>query len=178
MPAYAIIKLDTNDFRITKEKYNLESFSIFARGTIKNVIRVLVREVAERTNRDKKIMEIREKLDDKAEIKVITQKREGTRLVVMVDGKYDSEIARQLLQVAFENEDYDKLIKDYKNWEDKDILKKIEDELNQCNVIVVNGLSQILERGENLSDLVEKSENLSSQTKMLFKTAKKKNSCC
>jgi len=115
MPAYAIIKLDTMDSRITKEKYNLENFSIFSRGTIKNVIRVMVREVAERTNRDTKIMEIREKLNEKDEIKVVTQRRAQTRVVVIVDGKYNSAIAQQLLQVVFENDDYERLIKDYKN---------------------------------------------------------------
>lgn len=178
MPVFAICKLDTIDSRIVQEKYSLENFSIFSRGTIKNVIRVLVREVSERTNHDCKLMEIRERLNNTDEIKILTQKKAQTRVVVIADGKYNSSIAQQLLQTAFEDSDYDRLIKEYRNWEDMDVMKKIEDELEKCNVIVVEGLSQILDRGQNLSDLVEKSEHLSSQTKLLFKTAKKKNSCC
>ena len=57
-------------------------------------------------------------------------------------------------------------------------MKKIEKELEKCNVVVAEGLSHILERGEIFSEPVVKSENLSVQTKILFKTAKKKNSCC
>jgi len=178
MPVFAICKLDTIDSRIVQEKYSLEKFSIFSRGTIKNVIRVMVLEVSERTNHDTKLMEIREKLNNNNDIKILTQKRAQTRIVVIADGQYSSLVAQQLLQTAFENSDYDRLIEEYKNWEDQDVMKKIEDELEKCNVIVVEGLSQLLARGESLFDLVEKSERLSSQTKLFFKTAKKKNSCC
>lgn len=177
MPVYSIIKIDTIDSRIVQEQFNLESYSIFSRGTIKKIIRVMVKEVAERT-KETKMMEIREKINDTDEIKILTQKREQMRVIIITDRQYNSLIGQKLLGEAFKVNDYERLIKEYKNWEEQDVIKKIEDELEKCNMIVVEGLSQILERGESLSDLVDKSENLSSQTKLLFKTAKKRNRCC
>ncbi|KAI4292994.1 synaptobrevin-like protein YKT6 [Pancytospora philotis] len=178
MPVYALVKLEAAQCTIVEEKYALESFSLFSRGTIKTVIRAMVLEVAKRLQHSRKLMEIRDNLEGRKEIKLVTQIKDGARVFVIVDGDYNSAIAQQLLQLAFDSRDYAQLIKDYKNWEDRDMIKKIEDELERCNIIVVDGLSEILHRGESLSDLVEKSENLSMQTKMLFKTAKKKNSCC
>lgn len=178
MPVYALVKLENDQCRITEEKYALDSFSLFTRGTVKTVIRAMVLELAKRLKDNKKLMEIRDNLEGNKEIKLLTQVRCDVRMVVIVDGEYNSGIAQQLLVLSFESKDHGRLIKDYKNWEDKDMIKKIEDELEKCNVLVVDGLSEILHRGESLSDLVEKSENLSVQTKLLFKTAKKKNSCC
>lgn len=186
MPVYAIIKLDTIDSAILQEKFNLEKFSIFYRGTMKNIIREMIREASKRLclakdDNNGQMREIRETLGEAGnneEIKIFAWKRKQIRLVAITDGKYSSVIGHKLLDEAFENSDYDKLIQDYKNWQDRDIMKKIEDELESCNIIVVEGLSRIFKRNETLDDLVAKSENLSVQTKLLFKTARKKNSCC
>lgn len=178
MPVFAIVKLDTIDSRIIQEKYNLEDFSLFTRGTIKNAIRAMIREISERSKKTSRFFEVKEKLSDRVEIKILAQIKGDTRVVVITDGEYSSEIARQLVVLAFSSNDYEALIKKYKTWEDKDLLKKIEEELNKCSITVVEGLSQVLERGESLSELVDKSEKLSSQTKILFKTAKRRNRCC
>lgn len=178
MPVYAIVKYNTSNSGISQEKYNLEDFSFFARGTIKDIIRAMVRTVSERSKTKEDLYEIREKLNDKQNIKIFTQKKAVDRIIIITDEDYSSLIAQKLMMDCFKSENYDSLIQEYKNWEQKDIMKQIESELEKCNMIVVEGLSQILERGESLSELVEKSETLNAQTKILFKTAKKKNSCC
>jgi len=190
MPVYSIMRLDTADSRILQEQHNLEDFSIFSRSSIKTVIRGMARDFSTQSGADARLLEIREKLNEATEIKIITQcrvhggvgKRQEPagceRIVIITDGKYSSAVAQQLLLSCFTNSNYEALIKEYRHWEEKDICKKIEEELARCNVVVVEGLSQILERGESLSDLVSKSEHLNMQTKLLFKAAKKKNSCC
>ena len=75
-------------------------------------------------------------------------------------------------------QNYDLLVQEYKDWTTKDLTSQIEKEIKAANDNVIKGLSAILDRGQSLNELVEKSENLSLQTKKLFKTAKKQNSCC
>lgn len=178
MPVYAIVKFNTINSTIETEKYSLEDFRFYTRGTIKDIIRAMVKTVSEKSKTKEDLYEIREKLNDRQNIKIFTQKKAVERIVVITDEEYNSVIAQKLVAECFKTSDYEKLISEYKKWEDKDIMRKIEEELEKCNLIVVEGLSQILERGESLSELVEKSENLNAQTKILFKTAKKKNSCC
>lgn len=178
MPVYAILKQGVSTSEIVQEKFNLEKFGIFTRGTIKDFIKTICRDITKRLPRDNKLREIREKMNEKVDFKIIIQIKRSHRIFVITDGDYNSSVAYKLMDKCFEASSFDDLIKEYKEWEDKDHLKKIEDELEKCNVIILEGLTQILQRGETLSDLVEKSESLSMQTKLLFKTAKKKNSCC
>lgn len=178
MPVYAILKQDVNTSEIVQEKFNLERFGIFTRGTIKDFIKSICRDVTKRLPRDTKLREIREKMNEKENFKIIIQIKRLHRIFVITDGNYNSSVAYKLMEKCLDGGNFDDLIKEYKEWEDKDHLKKIEDELEKCNVIILEGLAQVLQRGETLSDLVEKSENLSIQTKLLFKTAKKRNSCC
>lgn len=178
MPVYAILKQDVSTAEIVQEKFNLEKFGIFTRGTIKDFIKTICRDITKRLPKDPKLREIREKMNEKENFKIIIQVRRSHRIFVITDGDYNSSVAYKLMEKCFEASSFEELIKEYKEWEDKNQLKKIEDELEKCNVIILEGLTKILQRGETLSDLVEKSENLSIQTKLLFKTAKKKNSCC
>jgi len=178
MTVYAIIRQDIHTEKIIKEKFNLERFSIFTAGTVKNFIRSICKDISKRLPKDAELREIREKMNQDTNIKIIIQVKAENRIFVITDGDYNSSVAYKLMGKCFESNNYDGLINEYKNWETKDQLKKIEGELEKCNAIVLEGLSNILERGESLSDLVAKSENLSLQTKILFKAAKKKNSCC
>lgn len=178
MPVFAILKQEVDSKNISKEQFNLSDFSIFKRGTIKDFIKGMIREISSKLPKDSQLREIREKLSEKEKFKIIFQLRNISRIFIITDMEYNSKIAYRLLDKCFENNNFEELIKEYRQWEDKDQIKKIEDELEKCNVIVMEGLSQVLQRGETLNDLVEKSEYLSMQTKILFKTAKKKNSCC
>ena len=178
MPVYAIVKFDLKSSSITKEKFNLEDFRFYTRGTIKDLIRAMVKAVSERAKTKEDLYEIREKLTEKQNIKIFTQKKAIERIIILTDENYCSAVAQKLMSECFKLETYDKIIIDYKKCEEQDLMKQIESELQKCNAIVVEGLSQILERGESLSELVDKCESLNFQTKVLFKTAKKKNSCC
>jgi hypothetical protein len=152
MPVYAILKQEVDTRNIIQEQFNLSDFSIFKRGTIKDFIRGMVKEISTRLPKDTQLREIREKLNDKEKLKIILQMRVSNRVFVITDIEYNSEIAYGLLDKCFDNSNYEDLIKEYRQWEDKDQFKKIEDELEKCNVIVMEGLSQVLQRGESLND--------------------------
>lgn len=178
MPVYAIIKHDANTFQTVLEKFNLEDFGFFTRSTIKETVKSIVKDISKKLPKDSKIREVREQISDDKKFKIIIQTKGDYRMFIITDGEYNSSVAYKLMSICFERSNFDELIKEYKSWETKDKLRKIEDELEKCHVIVAEGLDQILKRGESLSELVEKSETLSLHSKQLFKTAKKKNSCC
>lgn len=66
----------------------------------------------------------------------------------------------------------------YQDPRQADSLTKIQDELDETQIILHNTLQAVLERGEKLDDLVVKSEQLSMQSKTFYKTARKTNACC
>lgn len=179
MPVFSIIKQDISNGTIIQEQFNLEKYGIFQRGTIKDLIKATIRGIASNLPKDGQLREVRERIRKDEQFKIIFQVRNFSRIFVITDIDYDSKIAYRLLEKCFkEGASLEELIKEYKNWEDKDQFKKIEEELEKCNVVVLEGLAQVLKRGETLENLLEKSNHLSLQTKLLFKTAKKKNSCC
>lgn len=178
MPLLALIKQSVDSMEILQEKFNLEKYGIFTRGTIRDFIKGMVKGISKKLTKSAQFLEIRESMNEKEHFKIILQARGKIRFFIVTDGNYNTGVASKLMDRLFENESLDILIKEFSTWEDKDNLKKVEDELEKCHVVVMEGLSQVLERGETLADLVEKSEHLSMQTKILFKTAKRKNSCC
>lgn len=178
MSLYALLKQNVDSIDIQQEKFNLEKFGIFTRGTIKDFIKGMVKSISKKLTKSSQFVEIRESMNEKEHFKIFLQAKGNVRYFIITDGNYSTSVANKLMGKLFESGSFDILIKEYNNWEDKDNLKKVEDELEKCHVVVMEGLSQVLDRGETLAELVEKSEHLSMQTKVLFKTAKKKNSCC
>ena len=69
-------------------------------------------------------------------------------------------------------------MKKYQNPAEVDPLMKIQNELDETKIILLDSLEEILKRGENLEDLVTKSEVLTEHSKMFYQTARKTNSCC
>jgi synaptobrevin family protein YKT6 len=178
MPLFALIKQNTENMEIQKEKFNLSKYGIFTRGTILDFIKGMIKGISHKLSKGTEFVEIKENMNEKEHFKIFFQTREKMRYFIITDGGYNTGVANKLMGKLFNNESFDILIKEFYVWEDQDHLKKIEDELEKCHVVIMDGLAQVLERGETLSDLVAKSEHLSMQTKILFKTAKKKNSCC
>ncbi|XP_003744333.1 synaptobrevin homolog YKT6 [Galendromus occidentalis] len=66
----------------------------------------------------------------------------------------------------------------YQNPNQADAMSKIQCDLDETKIILLNTIDAVLERGEKLDDLVAKSDDLSAQSKMFYKTAKKTNQCC
>uniref|UniRef100_A0A8D8QX07 Synaptobrevin homolog YKT6 n=1 Tax=Cacopsylla melanoneura TaxID=428564 RepID=A0A8D8QX07_9HEMI len=66
----------------------------------------------------------------------------------------------------------------YQNPREADAMTKIQEELDETQIILHNTIQAVLQRGEKLDDLVGKSEELSMSSKAFYKTARKTNSCC
>lgn len=66
----------------------------------------------------------------------------------------------------------------YQDPREGDALTRIQDDLDETEIILKNTIEAVLARGEKLDDLVDKSAQLSFQSKAFYKTAKKTNSCC
>lgn len=66
----------------------------------------------------------------------------------------------------------------YQDPKEADALTKIQNDLDETEIILRDTIHAVLQRGEKLDDMVLKSENLSLQSKAFYKTAKKTNSCC
>ncbi|OQS55014.1 ykt6 [Ecytonucleospora hepatopenaei] len=179
MPIYALFAVRNDNNKIAKEAFCLEKYGFFARITIKNVLKALALEFCTNLKSGfESYHEIIEKID-KEEIVIATLKDKKKRIIVITDSEYNSAVRFKAVHEAMDiTKDYDELVQEYKDWHKKDLSAQIEKELEKANNNVIKGLSSVLERGQKLSDLVEKSEHLSIQTKKLFKTAKKQNSCC
>ena len=72
----------------------------------------------------------------------------------------------------------EKHLKQYQNPEQADPLTKIQTDLEETKIIILDSIQALLERGEKLDELVERSIILSHSSKMFYKTARKTNSCC
>lgn len=59
-----------------------------------------------------------------------------------------------------------------------DRIAKIQQDLDQTNVLLYQSIQSLLRRGETLDQLLDKSNDLSLASQMFAKRAKKLNSCC
>ncbi|KCV71104.1 hypothetical protein, variant [Fonticula alba] len=59
-----------------------------------------------------------------------------------------------------------------------DSFSRINDDLDQTQVVLLDTINAMLERGQKLGDLVQQSEDLSLQSKAFYTQAKKQNSWC
>ncbi|KAF8995924.1 snare-like protein [Cyathus striatus] len=69
-------------------------------------------------------------------------------------------------------------VQKYQDPRQADPIMRVQQELDETKIVLHKTIESVLQRGENLDNLVERSGALSTQTKMFYKTAKKRNSCC
>jgi len=69
-------------------------------------------------------------------------------------------------------------LKLYQDPTEADSMLKVQKELDETKIILLDNVEAALRRGENIEDLVAKSGDLSVTSKMFYKQAKKANSCC
>ncbi|KAI5192267.1 synaptobrevin-like protein YKT6 [Nematocida minor] len=69
-------------------------------------------------------------------------------------------------------------IKDYQNYEEKDVMLQIQNELDDVHDLLSKTVESAIGRGQKLHDLINSAEQLSFQTKSLYKLSKKQNQKC
>ena len=104
------------------------------------------------------------------------------RLLTNVLDKFTEDIPKQQWihnkEVSGFSGELEKYLKHYQNPEQADSLTKIQTNLEETTIIILDSIQAILERGEKLDVMVEKSQKLSGSSKIFYTTARKTNSCC
>ena len=69
-------------------------------------------------------------------------------------------------------------LKRYQKPEEADALTKLQTNLHETKIILLDTIQELLKRRENLDDMVERSTNLTKASKKFYTVARKTNSCC
>ncbi|KAI5137669.1 synaptobrevin-like protein YKT6 [Nematocida ausubeli] len=69
-------------------------------------------------------------------------------------------------------------IKEYQNYEEKDVMLQIQNELDDVHNLLSKTVESAIGRGQKLHDLINSAEQLSFQTKSLYRLSKKQNQKC
>ena len=187
------------------EVYNLDDFSFFQKGTIKEACLFGSRLLAARTPRgsavtvtgtaneekgpgplDDYITHVKVRGSDQLAITVITAKqyppRIALKLMLDLESEWDK-LQNQTWKSALQDTAIpfpagEQLIKRFSNPKQNDKIYQIQDQLEQTKDIMVRNIEQVLRRGEKIDSLVEKSDELSGFTKTFYNNSQKLNSCC
>ena len=164
------------------DAYNLDQFSYFQRGTIKECCLVFSRLFVSRTSPSTTIaIDLSNQTEysflDNYIMYIDINKDLFTKTIITVKD-YPKRLIYEILEQVKGNTDLDVLIKTYSNVKETDKILKIQNELDQTKKIMVKNIEQVLKRGEKIESLVEKSEELSRLGGIYIREAKKLNSCC
>jgi synaptobrevin family protein YKT6 len=170
------------------------SFSMFQRGTVREILQCASRTFARRTKPGERISI---PLDDIPYTCYVHHRFNGLVGVAIVDNEYPDRvifdfIRQAALLVQQQQPDFKRFLNDqnleiqkfsiifakYQSPEEVDHIMKIEKNLDECRDVCQKNIEAILERGENLDTLMEKSNDVSATSLAFYKQAKKANSCC
>ncbi|EAY19661.1 SNARE protein, putative [Trichomonas vaginalis G3] len=117
--------------------------------------------------------------------------RPNVAILIAVDKEYPSRAAFNILrEIGTEYETnhlqfpngksavMKKAIVEYQNPANADKIKKIQENLDDIQKIMVTNLEEAIGRGQKINELAEKSEHLSESSKMFLRDSKKLNRCC
>ncbi|XP_076653358.1 YKT6 v-SNARE homolog [Halictus rubicundus] len=176
-----------------KAAYDVESFSFFQRGSVKEFMGFVSKTIVERTQ-----ISSRQSVKEGDYMCHVYVRADNLSAVLISDHEYPKRVAHTLI-TKFMDEfatkypsstwetlteattDFPQLnlyLAKYQNPNEADALTKMQNDLDETKIILQNTLEAVLQRGEKLDDLVSKSEGLSAQSKAFYKTARKTNSCC
>jgi synaptobrevin homolog YKT6 len=176
MKVYSIIifnKEDKNLF-LQKETYDVSNVPFFYRNETKESLRFLSKTVAERVTNQK--LCVTEK-----DYNVYIVNRNNISVVAITDKDYHTRVAfslADLIALSANNANIEKLIVTYQNPDEADKILKIQKNIDQTKVTMVDAIDKVLAREERIDDLVAKSSDLSDGSKAFYKDAKKMNSWC
>jgi synaptobrevin family protein YKT6 len=166
---------------------NIQSFSILKRGTVKEFLFFISREVAARTPPNSR-NSIQHELDDSSHAgKYICHcfnNDDGLCVVVITDGEYSARIAYRLISEAMDEIDshlkrngqnfrqyskdtyikmnnIERLLDSYQHPEKVDKVAMLEDEIDDVKKITIQNIDSLLKNRENIDILAEKSADLS-----------------
>ncbi|XP_033332638.2 YKT6 v-SNARE homolog [Megalopta genalis] len=176
-----------------KAAYDVESFSFFQRGSVKEFMCFVSKTIVERTQ-----ISFRQSVKEGDYMCHVYVRGDNLAAVLISDHEYPRRVAHTLITKVMDEftmkypistweslseamTDFSQLnlyLAKYQNPNEADAFTKMQNDLDDTKIILHNTLEAVLQRGEKLDDLVSKSEGLSAQSKAFYKTARKTNSCC
>lgn len=176
MAIISLVVINIHTKKIRSKAFNLSQFSFFTKGKVKETITFISQELAERLETYEFQEYIHEFNDDKT-YKFFSLVHNEYTYIACANDDYPGIIALRFLQDARYG-DVDKLLEEYRDPASKHTLLQVQNEVEETKEVLSKTLLAVLERNDKLEDLVARSEHLCYETKLLFKSAKKKNSCC
>jgi len=206
MKVFSIIVYNCSDEKkpaIITSVVDLAQFGFFKRGTVRDLLFFVSRELTSRTHiGDKQTIthKLKEEIDGVSSLNAhahINVNKIGA--AVITDGDYPLRVAYSVLDKAMESavKEYgDKissihadanlspplaissLIVEYQKPDEVDKMMKIQKDLDETKGVILSSIDKLLERGESLDNLMQKSNDLNFQSKIMLDKSKDLNSCC
>ncbi len=186
MKIYAIslfnIDNNNNTYKNITVSKNLSDFNYFSRYYINEfldfTIDLLVKSYQ---NNPSQFILIPQKYDMNI-IYFYLQKFNDRICVIITDNDYPKRcvniLSKNIINNYNDTLDLNKIIIESKQPENVDNLMKIQKDLDETKIILIESIESILERGQKLDDLVKKTTLLSDSSKTFYSRARKMNSCC
>jgi synaptobrevin family protein YKT6 len=174
---------------------DLQHFSFFHRGPLKEHIKFHSRLVVSRTEKGRRSSLQFEQNLGMCHTWVHPQ---GVGAAVLVDAEYPQRVAFGLLaevvrmfleqfagkweslekDAELRSPEIEEMFAKFQNPAEADKLTKIEKDLEEVKGTVMQSMDDLLKRGESLDQLMQKSKDLSNTSVQFYRTAKKNNQCC
>ncbi|XP_030055464.1 synaptobrevin homolog YKT6-B-like [Microcaecilia unicolor] len=194
MKLYNLSVLHKGDkVHLLKAAYDMSSFSYFQTSSIQEFMTFTSQLIVEHSEKGS-----RTSVKEKEYLCHVYVRNDSLAGVVIADSEYPSRVCFTLLDKVLDEFSkvvdridwpsgspdtitytaLDGYLSRYQNPQDIDRMSKVQSELDETKIILINTMESLLKRGEKLDDLVFKSEELTTSTKTFYKTARKQNSCC
>jgi synaptobrevin family protein YKT6 len=189
---------------ILTQAQDLSQFGFWKRGTVREILTFVSRQLISRTNagqRQSVFHELKEPVDGVDKFLMhgaLNSKKVG--YVVVTDGEYQQRVAYAFgdkMVEALEKENGDKVyaayttdqttmkltgleeqLAKYQSPTEVDAMSKIMKDLDETRDIMVENIDKLLARGEKIEDLVDRTNDLSESSKIFVKRSKDLNRCC
>lgn len=176
MAIIALAIIDINTRKVKSKTFNLSQFSFFTKGKVKETVMFISQELTERLE-TYEFQEYTHEFNDEKVYKFFSLVHNDYAYIACANDDYPGIIALRFLQDV-RHGNIEKLMEEYQDPSSKHTLLQIQNEVEETKGALSKTLMAVLERNDKLEDLVAKSEHLCYETKLLFKSAKKKNRCC
>lgn len=180
---------------------DLSAFGLLKKGTAKEILNFVSREVVERTEPGSRHVVSHTPPEPVDGVNTflcnsyVTKEKIGC--AVVTDGDYDSRVAFGLMTKAIEETvracpnaqsatsdlnarvpELNNLLVRYQKPEEVDQIMRINRDIEETKQIMVENIDKMLARGEKIETLMDKSQDLSFHSKAFMKKSKELNRCC
>lgn len=179
---YAMLIFDLNR-NLTYRNYNLSDFSILLRSKISNEIEVIAKELISST-KPGSYYKINEKiLNYEFVIYGSTPDQFSDQYcIIITNPSYPTQTAYQLLNTIktekVNKTKFDAVFIEYQNSQNVDKLYQMQSHLDETKVILLESLSKLHDRGDELKDLQIRTNNMVAESQKFVDISHDLNRCC